>query len=179
MMEQPPIEELIEPSHTDKNPSEAKEEKQAGEPVMLEKNKINRFFKGMGGWQWVLLGWTIIIIAFLVALSFIPIGKEPLTELYFNDHLAIPKLAHVNDTYNLSFTINNLEYKDMPYPYKITEKYGNVSKTIAEGNIFLADNTSTSVPFSFSFNETFKRAQVQITLTDKNQSIHLWVDERN
>jgi len=70
----------------------------------------------------VLIAGILIIIGFLVALSFIPLGIEPLTEVYFENHTELPKHLFLNQSYDFTFTVHNLEEQDMNYEY-IIESY--------------------------------------------------------
>ena len=67
---------------------------------------------------------VLILIGFLVALQFIPIGIEPLTEVYFENHTKLPANVFLNRSYNYTFTVHNLEYRTMNYQYNITEVFG-------------------------------------------------------
>ena len=67
--------------------------------------------------KYIIIAGVVILVAFLIVLSFIPLGIEPLTELYIENHTELPKNVYLNKTYNFSFTANNLEYQDVEYEY--------------------------------------------------------------
>jgi hypothetical protein len=117
---------------------------------------------------------------FLVILSFIPRGIEPLTEVYFENHTKLPANVFLNRDYNFSFTVHNLEYEDVNYRYSVKAEYNETSVDIDSGGIFLANNESKSIYESFSFKEHFSRAKVEV-IVSKNETdsidIHFWVDE--
>jgi hypothetical protein len=126
----------------------------------------------------VIIGAVIILAVFLVVLSFIPIGVEPLTELYFNNHTSLPTELKPNETVGFSFTINNLEYKLMSYDYIISAEYNNKSVQLGESAVSLANNQSTAIPIAFSINENFTRAKIVVTIK-YNQTIHFWVNQKD
>ena len=72
--------------------------------------------------KYVLIAGLGILAVFLAVLYFIPLGIEPLTELYFENHTALPKNIFLDKNYDFSFTVNNLEYQDVEYNY-IVEAY--------------------------------------------------------
>ena len=47
------------------------------------------------------------------------VKPETFTELYFENHLSLPKEVTLFKEYNFKFTIHNLENKDMEYPYEV------------------------------------------------------------
>lgn len=148
--------------------------------------------------KYVLIGAVIITIIFLGVLYFIPLGIEPLTELYFEDHTSLPKHIFLDKPYNFSFTVNNLEYQDMKYNYDVSIEYPNKTYEIDSGEIFLSNNESKTIYEVFTLRENFERAKIQIKITkdhlnitpefkkkfwwpDPNYpneiNIHLWIEE--
>jgi len=149
--------------------------------------------------KYIIIAGVCILIAFLVALSFIPLGIEPLTELYVENHTALPASVNLNKTYNFSFTTNNLEYQDVEYNYIVEALDVNDTTLfkIDEGKFTLTNNESKTINESYIFNKHFNRAKVQIKITKNllgkpefktklwwqdpnypNQiDIHFWVDE--
>ena len=61
----------------------------------------------------VVIGGVAILAVFLLVLLFIPLGIEPLTEVYFENHTTLPAYLFLDKPYNFSFTIHNLEYQEM------------------------------------------------------------------
>ena len=149
--------------------------------------------------KYVLIAGLGILAVFLAVLYFIPLGIEPLTELYFENHTALPKNIFLDKNYDFSFTVNNLEYQDVEYNY-IVEAY-DVNNTllfeINKGSFTLANNESRTISENYIFNNPFGRAKVEIKITknligkpefkrrlwwpDPNYpmeiEIHFWVDE--
>ena len=70
--------------------------------------------------KYVFAAGVIILAIFLGVLSQIPLGIEPLTELYFDNHTGLPSSVSLNKIYDFAFTTNNLEYQDMRYYYNIS-----------------------------------------------------------
>lgn len=135
--------------------------------------------------KYVLIAGIIILIGFIVALQFIPIGIEPLTEVYLENHTLLPSGALLNKTYNYTFTVHNLEYRNMTYTYDVYIEYTNKSLnlsdyTIHSGGFTLTDNETISIKEYYYFNKTFNRAKIKtIVYKDNNESIdvHFWVNE--
>ena len=141
----------------------------------------------------------VIVVAFLAVLSFIPLGIEPLTELYIENHTSLPINVYLNKTYNFSFTTHNLEYQDVEYDY-VVDAF-DVNNTflyhIDEGKFTLANNETKTISENYVFKKPFDRAQINIVITknligepefkrklwwqDPNYptkiDIHFWVDE--
>ena len=148
--------------------------------------------------KYIIISAVVILAIFLLVLTQIPLGIEPLTELYFEDHTELPKHIFLNQPYDFSFTVNNLEYQDMKYNYNVSVEYPNKTYEINSGEIFLANNESKTIYEVFTLRENFDRAKINIKITkdhlnitpdfkkkfwwpDPNYpneiNIHLWVEE--
>lgn len=149
--------------------------------------------------KYIIIAGIVIVIAFLVVLSFIPLGIEPLTELYLEKHTELPKNVFLNKTYNFSFTTHNLEYQDVQYDYIVNAYDVNNALlfSIDSGSFALANNESKSVNVDYKFDSSFNRAKIQVIITknligapefkrklwwpDPNYpytiDIHFWLDE--
>jgi len=128
--------------------------------------------------KYVLIGGVIILAVFFIVLSKIPIGIEPLTELYFNNHTNLPSTIEPSKAYSFSFTINNLEYKNMTYNYVIIAEYDNKSTNIDNKYVALVNNQSVSIPETFLIPENFTRAKILVTIKG-SQTIDFWVNQKN
>ena len=146
-----------------------------------------------------LIAGVVIVLAFLGVLYFIPLGIEPLTELYLENHTSLPVNVYLNKTYNFSFTTHNLEYQKVEYGYSIKSFDVNdiLLFKIDEGKFILFNNESKTINEDYIFNEPFNRAKLQVKITknligtpefkrrlwwpDPNYpteiDIHFWVDE--
>jgi hypothetical protein len=149
--------------------------------------------------KYIIIAAVCILIAFLAVLSQIPLGIEPLTELYLENHTSLPINVYLNKTYNFSFTTHNLEYQDVEYDYVVEALDVNdtVLSRIDEGKFTLSNNESRTINESYIFKKPFNRAKVQVVITKnlmgnpefktklwwpdpnypKNIDIHFWVDE--
>ncbi len=149
--------------------------------------------------KYIIIAGIVIIVAFLIVLSFIPLGIEPLTELYIEKHTELPKNVFLGKDYNFSFTTHNLEYQDVKYDYTINAY--DVNNTLLfpvdSGSFTLADNETKTTDVNYKFDSSFNRAKIQIVITktligtpefkrklwwpDPNYpytiDIHFWVDE--
>ena len=122
----------------------------------------------------------VILTIFILILTTIPIGIEPLTEVYFENHTKLPANLFLNRSYNFSFSVHNLEYKEMKYDYTIHAEYGNFSKLLSTNSFILADNQTSTFFHNFSFQEQFERAKIKVVVIKENQEtidIHFWVDQ--
>ena len=150
--------------------------------------------------KWVLVGGIVILTIFLVVLSFIPLGIEPLTEVYFENHTALPNLIFLNKPYNFSFTVHNLEYQKMGYNYTINayDENDTLLFNLDSGNMILEDNETKTIFEDFKMNKHFGRMRISVDVEkddldivpdfkkklwwpDPNYptkiDIHLWVKE--
>jgi len=150
--------------------------------------------------KYILIAGLGILAIFLAVLSQIPIGIEPLTELYFENHTELPKHLFLEKTYNFSFTIHNLEEQDMDYDYTIEvfDNEGNFMFEINKGSFFLANEEYQTFEQDFRFIRNFDRARINIKIiknppeeepwfkkklwwADPNYpteiNIHFWVEE--
>jgi hypothetical protein len=141
--------------------------------------------------KYVLIAGAVILAVFLFFLLQIPLGIEPLTELYFENHTELPAYLFLNKTYNFSFTVHNLEYMDMNYSYDVILQYNNKTLLADSGNFVLANNETKTTNKTLIFKEHFDKAKISIRLDKltenemqkdpnlKNVSlfIHFWVEE--
>jgi len=128
--------------------------------------------------KYVIIAGVIILAVFLVILSQIPKGIEPLTELYFTQHLELPKTIEVNKTYNFSFSVHNLEYEPIIYKYEVTGEYNNKTVQFDINSIGLDNNQTKTIDETFKINEHFDRAKISVNLLNRQEVIHFWVDEK-
>lgn len=149
--------------------------------------------------KYVLIAGIAILAVFLVVLSQIPLGIEPLTELYIENHTALPVNVYLFKNYNFSFTTHNLEYQDVLYNY--TVKAYDVNRTllfsIDKGSFTLGNNESKTIMDNYIFRQPFGRAEIEVNVTktligtpefkrklwwpDPNYpysvDVHFWVDQ--
>jgi len=149
--------------------------------------------------KYIIIAGIVIIIAFLVVLSFIPLGIEPLTELYIENHTSLPKNVFLGKDYNFSFTTHNLEYQDVKYDYTVNayDVDNALLFSIDNGTFTLANNETKTIDSDYKFDSSFSRAKIEVVITknligepefkrklwwpDPNYpmeiDIHFWVDE--
>jgi len=149
--------------------------------------------------KYIIIAGIAILAIFLAVLYFIPLGIEPLTELYLENHTELPKNVFLNKTYNFSFATHNLEYQDVEYNY--TVEAFDINNTllfeIDKGKFSLADNESKTISENYKFLNGFNRAKIEVKIyknligepefkrklwwPDPNYpmeiDIHFWVDE--
>ncbi len=104
-------------------------------------------------------------------------NPERFTELYFEDHTLLPKNALNNTVYDFSFTVRNLEYTPMEYPFKVFIEPENGERQILdEGSFYLNHDEYKTIVESFKILSTDRRVKVTVELIDKKQVIHFWME---
>ena len=142
----------------------------------------------------IVISAIVILGVFLAVLSQIPLGIEPLTELYFENHTELPKHIFLDKDYGFIFTMRNLEYRDMDYEYTISAG----DEILGTGVVPLKHEEQESVSHTFAFGEHFEKSKISIEITkvptgeepkfksklwwpDPNYpekiDIHFWVEE--
>jgi uncharacterized membrane protein len=128
--------------------------------------------------KYIIIGGLLVVAVFILILSSIPIGKEPLTELYFVSYENYPKSMVVGENASFSFVIRNLEYQKLNYTYVVSSNYNNKTIVLKEKTVELSDKQQMTVPVSFSFDEKFERAKIEVALSERDESIFFWVAEK-
>lgn len=112
------------------------------------------------------------------------VKPETFTELYFEDHLHLPKelpqptsLRKITfeNRYTFAFTIHNLEDKDMYYHYEVYIDSGKNKQIIEQKDIFVKNNESKTIDEIFIVPNKHSRTKVIVNLTNKNQIIAFWM----
>jgi len=141
--------------------------------------------------KYIIIAGVVIVLGFLIALQFIPLGIEPLTEVYFENHTKLPNVIFLNKTYNFTFTVHNLEYMPMDYKYNIDAEFLGGNFNMDSGTFSLQNNESTQITENFQFHDHFEKAKIRIEISRlkdnplqrdpnlKNQTIdiHFWIEE--
>jgi hypothetical protein len=108
------------------------------------------------------------------------VKPETFTELYFEDHLKLPKDTILEKSNSFKFTVHNLEYKDMDYPYEVyIASSGGKLQMIDKGTFTLKHDQYQTVLERYTLEEEIKRAKVVVDLTSKKQQIDFWIGEEN
>ncbi|MEX0616717.1 MAG: hypothetical protein WD231_02790 [Candidatus Woykebacteria bacterium] len=105
------------------------------------------------------------------------IKPETFTELYFENHTKLPHKFDPITKQSFSFTIHNLEYKDMTYSYEVYLLASVSAQTIDKGTIKLSQNGNKTINENVVLNSNIGRAKVVVNLTNKNQQINFWIGE--
>ncbi len=119
----------------------------------------------------VFIGGIVILAIFLIVLSFIPLGIEPLTEVYFENHTKLPAYLFLDREYNYSFTVHNLEYQQVNYNYTIDaySERGDFLYNMDKGDFILLHNETETIDETFVMDEHFNRTKV-VVLIEKDLS---------
>jgi len=109
------------------------------------------------------------------------VKPETFTELYFEKHLTLPANISYNQENKFAFTVHNLEYKTMTYPYEVYIKCSDVGcigekQIIDEGKITLKHDEYEIIPESFTLTTPTGRIEVVTNLINKNQAIDFWIE---
>lgn len=105
---------------------------------------------------------------------------ETFTELYFEDHLKLPKDVTFNTPYQLKFVVHNLEGYNKNYQYIITVSDATRSSLVADlkkGNVNLSNNESKTISETITIPPFFTgRIKVSVQL-DTNQEVYYWIEK--
>lgn len=144
---------------------------------------------------WALIGkviLSILFIGFLATTGFLVytnrqiisnvITPKPVsfTELYFQNNESLPSKPKVIKDftavpYTFSFTIHNLENKDMKYSYTVSIS-GQSNETIDTKSVFVANGDSKTISETFYLpNQVTTRTKVTVTLANKDQQVFFWM----
>ncbi|MFH1592030.1 MAG: carbohydrate-binding domain-containing protein [Candidatus Woesearchaeota archaeon] len=115
-----------------------------------------------------------LIVGIVIVISTLVIARpdpERFTELYFDDHNYLDKYSY-DGKHDFSFTIHNLEGERMVYDYevKVDDEIVKEAGVVIENDGFaeVHENVEISVPFD--------RAKIEVSLVEKDQEIHFWVE---
>ncbi len=151
--------------------------------------------------KYVFAGGIVILVIFLGVLSQIPLGIEPLTEVYFEDHLGLPSVVKAGEIEEFYFTVNNLEYQDMRYWYNVSvfDVDGDFVKVVDYGSFDIGHNETWTLNERVLFDSDFGRERVEVMVKKDHKNIapefktklwwpdpnyperidiHFWVDEK-
>jgi hypothetical protein len=103
------------------------------------------------------------------------VQPETFTELYFNDHLKLPSTVKTGDKYSFEFTVHNLEYKTIKYPYEVYVSVNSVKQNVDKNIFSLKQNEYKIIKENFTVNVA-TRSAVVINLINKKQQIDFWVE---
>lgn len=104
------------------------------------------------------------------------IKPETFTELYIENHTKLPRSTEINTARTFSFTIHNLEYKTMTYPYEVyIEDIDGNKAEILKDIVKLDHDQKKTIPVYYQLNIPLQRAKVVVNLIGKKQQIHYWI----
>lgn len=103
-------------------------------------------------------------------------SPEPITELYFENHLDLPNNLDPTKNNNFQFTVHNLEYEPYTYNYKVEALSTESAKLLNEGSFTLKHDEYKTIGQRISTAEAQIRTKINVSLENKNQSIHFWVN---
>lgn len=103
---------------------------------------------------------------------------ETFTELYFEDHINLPKAIEKGKEYSFVFTIHNLEYKDMEYPYVVYLETIDKKITLDQNKISLKDGEYKSIREDFGPLKDI-RMKIVVELVGRNQQVDFWMEGQN
>jgi hypothetical protein len=100
---------------------------------------------------------------------------EKLTELYFEDHTKLPSTIVPGQEETFRFTIHNLEYQPMSYPYSVVVETATGSSVVNVGSIDLAHDAKKTFTQDISFPEATRTAVI-VRLDNNAQIIRFWLN---
>lgn len=131
---------------------------------------------------------SVLLVLDIYALIFLNINPESLTlnwknidenitELYFTDHLKLPKKVEANENYSFSFSTHNLENRDMNYIYTVFIDFDGTRFLVDDGTFSLNRGEIKNTQINFSIKEGFGNGNVVVFLNNKNQQINFRISE--
>lgn len=103
------------------------------------------------------------------------VKPETFTEMWFEDHINLPKTIVKYKTYSFTFTLHNVEFKNMNYRYEVYVQRGNVIVPIEEGNLNIRADETKSKTVEFGPLKSL-RSKIVVNLKGKNQQIDFWME---
>ena len=119
--------------------------------------------------------WSIPGVKRTIALA-TTVQPESYTELYFDDHTQLPSLVVPGKIYTFSFTIHNLENRDMLYSYDTYVSAGGLRLLIDKDTVSIKNNESKTIRESFMVTSVPPRSQVVVAIVNRNQQIDFWIE---
>jgi len=123
----------------------------------------------------------LVILAILVVLGlfFTVKVEQPFTQLYFENPTNLPKVMLKGNSYEFSFTIENMEYEEKMYNFVILYENEFERDIIMTSSAKLKHGQSITIPvnlqISGSFeNELSNNTKISIQLINMDQEIHFW-----
>lgn len=117
-----------------------------------------------------------VITAQLKEWKVVPL-PEPLTELYFEDHLTLPSRVVSGDPISFRFTIHNVEYRTVSYFYTI-DLEGETTREVKRGTSLLEHDKSATIPIDLEDVPITTRSAIVVNLPEQDQRIHFWVEPK-
>jgi hypothetical protein len=152
---------------------------------MVEKNKTSRRLI-----LFVIIPLIILIIisGIFITARYVPsfnqalilattVKPEAFTELYFEDHLSLPGKIVPGKENIFSFTVHNLENRDMQYSYEVYLDQSGAKQAVDSGSFLIKNNEYKTVIEKFKILLPASRIKVVVDLKNKNQQIDFWMDE--
>jgi len=105
------------------------------------------------------------------------VKPEAFTELYFENHNDLPKSITSGEKYNFTFSIHNLEDKDVEYSYIVYLQTEDIKVTLDENKIIVRNNELQSINEELG---PLKKSKMKIVveLINRNQQIYFWLDNQ-
>lgn len=100
---------------------------------------------------------------------------EPLTELYFENHTKLPTTVTPGDPVSFSFTIHNIEYKPMEYPYQVRIEDPTEKQVATSGSVMLSHDGYTTINEQIDTTHISTRSAVVVDLFKQEQKIQFWI----
>jgi len=107
--------------------------------------------------------------------------KERFTELYFVDHVHLPRRISKGETVSFSFVIHNLEGEKKEYAYSVyyRSQDGQIIKAIEEDAVTLADGESITIEESYTSTLPETSGGIHVELEGEQLEIHLLLNSDN
>jgi len=121
----------------------------------------------------ILLNWVRQTQPFIKATTHQP---ERFTELYFTNPNNLPTTVSSGQVVPISFTIHNVEARDMTYDYSVilTDPSGR-SSLLDRQELSLANGGTKVVTDESTLPRLSGRAEISVVLQNQSEAIHFWL----
>lgn len=117
------------------------------------------------------------LIALLDRYYLIP-RNESFTELYFADHLALPKNLDDGRLLDFSFVIASHENRDQSYRYEVSYADNEKNEKIKTGETMVKAGEKANIEIAYVLPSAEKAYRIDVRLPDSEQSIHFYLNKK-
>jgi hypothetical protein len=104
--------------------------------------------------------------------------NESFSELYFDEHLSLPRSLKEDRQLDFSFTIANHEKADRPYRYEVTYWQANQNEIIVQGEREIKSGESDRIQIAHKLPDAKEQYRIEVRLPESGQAIHFYLNKK-